>query len=130
MALKRVRPLQETQRLRAQRSHRWQAYRREPIRPQYGGVTISSNERALVGPLSTVVLSRTEWLVLDKLARNGGSVVTRETLLETVWGSAYMDAPSLLHDAISHLRSRFLSAGGSRSPILNLHGVGYRLIPD
>lgn len=132
MALKRTNSVRES-RLQREQALRRGLGTRPPAREagrSYAGVCIDQGARCLVGPKGHVPLTKTEWLVLDRLARSAGTVVTREAILTAAWGGAYMDATPLLHDAISRLRRRFQAAGAKQNPMVTLHGVGYRLVPD
>lgn len=93
-----------------------------------GQVRVDEATRALRGKNKVVRLSRTEWQLLSVLRKEQGSVIDQARLIEAVWGPAYRDTPSLLHDAISRLRQRYRAAGAAEPPIETIYGVGYRLI--
>lgn len=63
-----------------------------------------------------------EWAILEMLARHAGRVVTRDDLLESVWGEASESAASSLEVLIARLR-RKLGAGLIRT----LRSEGYAL---
>lgn len=132
MALKRTNSVRESRLQREQTIRRGLGNRQatRELARSYAGVSIDHGSRCLIGPKGSVPLTKTEWLVLDRLARSTGAVVTREAILTAAWGGAYMDATPLLHDAISRLRRRFQAAGATQNPMVTLHGVGYRLVPD
>jgi hypothetical protein len=90
-------------------------------------VRVDASLHSLLGPASEVRLSRTEWRLLDELLSAQGAVVSREQLLEKVWGPGYEDESSLLHDAVSRLRHRFSTAGLLNDAIETVRGIGYRL---
>ena len=97
-------------------------------KPSYlGNLLVDEAGRQLIGPAGAVKLTRIEWDILTYLLDNAGRVLTREQMLSRVWGPAYKDANSLLHDAISRLRQRFEAAGMATSPLETRHGMGYRL---
>ncbi len=79
---------------------------------------------------SPVHLTPREFELLRVLISAGGRVVTRQRLLEAVWGRAYADEGHYLHVHISQLRRKLdaaapeLEAGAA---IESEPGVGYRL---
>ena len=101
-------------------------------RPRYlylGNVHVDEAGRQLIGPSGAVKLTRIEWEIVQYLLENSGRVLTREQILSRVWGPAYRDATSLLHDAICRLRHCFEAAGANAHTLETRHGIGYRLRP-
>ena len=77
-----------------------------------------------------VHLTPTEWRMLDYLARNPGSLVTRQTLLKELWSSEQVTDSGYLRLYMSQLRKK-LEADPSRPRyLLTEPGMGYRLIDD
>lgn len=77
-----------------------------------------------------VALSRTEYRLLEHLARNAGRTLVADSLLAKVWGPDYVgDYPSL-HLYISRLRRKL--GEESRTPrwIITKPGIGYMLAVD
>ena len=68
-------------------------------------------------------LTRTEFNLLSLLARNPGRVFSRNYLLETIWGGAYVSGDRSVDNAILRLRRKLESLGDS---IETVWGVGYR----
>ncbi|WP_460720585.1 response regulator transcription factor [Nocardia heshunensis] len=75
-----------------------------------------------------ITLTRTEFDLLALLARAAGVVVTRERLLEQVWGYDPKSGSSVLDVFICYLR-RKLEAGGNPRMLHTVRGVGYVLRP-
>ena len=69
-----------------------------------------------------VGLSRREFLVLEHLLRAHPSVVTKESLLDSVWGAAEDAGPNIAEVYIGYLRRKL-----GRERIETVRGVGYRL---
>ena len=78
----------------------------------------------------TVKLTPTEYKMLVVLARNANKMVTRESLLEEVWGAQYRDAVAYLKSHIHYLRLKLGDNGNNPKLILNERGLGYRLAID
>jgi DNA-binding response OmpR family regulator len=73
-----------------------------------------------------VELTYVEFEVLAALARHPGRVLTRDMLLEQVWGdSAYRD-PRTIDVHIRHLREKLEHDARNPEYILTVRGVGYR----
>ena len=70
-----------------------------------------------------VRLTRKEFSLLTELARNQGRVMTREVLLDRVWGLTYYGDSRTLDVHIRRLRQKL----GDPSLIETVTGIGYRL---
>ena len=70
-----------------------------------------------------VRLTRKEFALLTELARNQGRVLTREILLDRVWGMIYYGDSRTLDVHIRRLRQKL----GDPSIIETVTGIGYRL---
>ena len=74
-----------------------------------------------------IELTRTEFDLLVALARSPRRVLTREQLLEEVWGD-WFGSDHVLDVHLSRLRAKVLAAGGQRIGHA-VRGVGFRLRP-
>lgn len=70
-----------------------------------------------------VRMTRKEFALLSELARNQGRVLTRETLLDRVWGMNYFGDSRTLDVHIRRLRQKL----GDPGLIETVTGIGYRL---
>lgn len=95
-----------------------------------------SSQRIVAGPLlidldkheATLLgrglgLTAKEFDLLHLLAQHTGSVVTREQILDQLWGDAFLAVSRSLDVHLTGLRSKLASPG----MIINVRGVGYRL---
>ncbi|GAA4361246.1 response regulator transcription factor [Paeniglutamicibacter cryotolerans] len=73
-----------------------------------------------------LALTATEFDLLVLLASNAGSVVTREQILDTLWGDAFVATSRSLDVHLTGLRSKLQLPGF----IVNVRGVGYRIETD
>jgi two-component system KDP operon response regulator KdpE len=74
-----------------------------------------------------LVLGPKEYLVLQTLAQHAGKVVTRQQLMQQVWGASHLDDSHHLRIVIRQLRQK-IEADPTRPRILLTElGVGYRL---
>lgn len=76
-----------------------------------------------------VLLTTTEFRLLEQLAERAGEVVAREELLERIWGTDYLEDTRLLDVHVSRLRSKIEDDPGSPQRVLTVRGVGYKLNP-
>ncbi len=104
--------------------------RRRPAAP---GGTVSAGDLVL-DPLSREVsyggeqvrLTRREFELLEVLVRNAGMVLTRDQLLDRVWGYDFEVRSDAVDTFVSYLR-RKLEAGGRPRLIQTVRGVGFVL---
>ncbi|MGA8296843.1 MAG: response regulator transcription factor, partial [Acidimicrobiales bacterium] len=76
---------------------------------------------------SEVELPLREFQVLRELLANAGRVVTRDELLERVWGLEYDGDPRIVATLIGRLRARVERDPDRPVLIVTIRGVGYRL---
>lgn len=69
-----------------------------------------------------------EWMILEALARAGGTVVGKERLLLEAWPGEPLDV-NLVEARVSSLRRKIDLPFGRRS-IVTVRGAGYRLVDD
>ena len=69
-----------------------------------------------------VELTAVEFDLLKALAENRGRVLTREQLLEAVWGGTYYGEMRVVDVHLGHIRQKL----GSDTIIATVRGVGYR----
>ena len=74
----------------------------------------------------TVSLTRTEFLLLEKLVRNAGSIVQRDDLVEAGWGVGADVNDSTLYVFIRTLRNK-IAVEGEGQLLQTARGVGYTL---
>lgn len=75
---------------------------------------------------SSLALTRTEFGILDLLMKNAGRVLTRERLIQGVWGHDCEVESNTLDVFIRQLRLK-VEPPGSRKLIQTVRGVGYML---
>ena len=86
-------------------------------------VNFAGNRVILSG--QEVVLSDTEYRLLCYLARNAGRIVTRDQILERIWGEEYLGANHLLDTTMGRLRQKLKDRAHKPRYILTRRGVGY-----
>ena len=73
-----------------------------------------------------VALPRKEFELLEALMSNAGRVLTREALLDQVWGTDYVGDTKTLDVHVKRLRSKIETDTTRPSRLTTIRGVGYR----
>jgi DNA-binding response OmpR family regulator len=87
---------------------------------------IDLDRRTAAKNAEVLPLTATEFELLALLARNAGSVVTREQILDALWGDAFLASSRSLDVHLTGLRAKLQKPGF----IINVRGVGYRVEAD
>jgi len=82
---------------------------------------------AIVGDASSRLTPK-EMELLRYFDRNRGKVLSRDALLEAVWGVRYFGTTRTLDQCVAQIRKKIGDSGPNPSAIVTVHGVGYRLI--
>src|SRR5918992_1597524 len=90
----------------------------------YGALTLDPVNRVVQFRGAEVALSTREFALLEALMRHPGELVTREKLLDCVYGWGAELESNAIEVHLHHLRRKL-----SPELILNVRGVGYRLVP-
>jgi two-component system OmpR family response regulator len=90
-----------------------------------GSITIDDGAHTVTAAGEAIELSATEYRLLMVLMENAGRVLTKEALLERVWGLAAGVETSVVETYISYLRRKL----GDALNLRTVRGVGYQLIP-
>ena len=75
-------------------------------------------------------LTEKEAMILKVLAEHAGQIVSREDLLERVWGYDVFPSTRTVDNVILRLRKRFEKDPASPRHFLTVWGVGYRFLRD
>ena len=94
-----------------------------------GAVEIEPDSARVRRNGADVSLTRTEFRLLCELAENRGRVLTRETLLERVWGYDYFGDGRLVDVHVRRLRGKVEDDPGRPALILTVRGLGYKIEP-
>ncbi len=74
-----------------------------------------------------VAITRRELEVLERLAEAGGRAVSRDDLLQDVWGEATRETAASLEVMVARLRRKLERPGGS--PVVRtVRGYGYAIV--
>ncbi len=96
----------------------------------FGDVEVDFRRHAAIRGGHAVEMTRKEFALLRFLASREGTVVTRDELLNKVWGFEAYPITRTVDNHIAILRAK-LEADPSRPVHLQtVHGVGYKFVPD
>jgi two-component system, OmpR family, response regulator len=87
-----------------------------------GNLTVDPARREVIFEGRPVELTAREFDLLSYLVRNRGLVLTRDQILERVWGYAFPADTRTVDVHIRQLRAKL----GDRAPIRTIRGVGYK----
>ena len=90
-----------------------------PLRIDTAGRTVERDD-------IPVALTRTEFDLLVELARHAGQVLSRDTLLDRIWGYDYLGDSRLVDVAIGRLRTRVERDPANPELVLTVRGAGYK----
>jgi len=91
-----------------------------------GDVTLDPEEHRVTVDGDDVSLPLKEFEVLHLLLANAGRVMTRETLIDRVWGADYVGDTKTLDVHIKRLRSKVEPEPGMPQRIVTIRGLGYK----
>lgn len=91
---------------------------------QVSGLTLNTETHEVHRGKRALVLTRTEFVLLEHLMRRAGRVVSRDDLIEAAWGIDRDVESNTLDVFIFQLRSKIEAGGGSRL-IQTVRGFGY-----
>ena len=94
----------------------------------FGDVVVDLAAKSVVRDGVRVHLTPTEWRMLEFLARNPGTLVTRQTLLKEIWASEQVSDSGYLRLYMSQLRKKLEADPAHPAHLLTESGMGYRLV--
>jgi DNA-binding response OmpR family regulator len=92
-----------------------------------GGVTVDKQRREVKSGGKEIALRTKEFDLLAALADNAGIVLTREQLLDRVWGYNFYGETRTVDVHVQHVRAKLAGTGLG---IMTVRGVGYKLVED
>jgi two-component system response regulator MtrA len=90
-----------------------------PLAIDIAGRTVTRDDRE-------IPLTRTEFDLLVELARHAGQVLTRDVLLDRIWGYDYLGDSRLVDVAIQRLRAKVEHDAAAPELVLTVRGAGYK----
>jgi len=95
---------------------------------QIGSATIDPKTFQLKRGRAVAELTAKEVKLLQVFRAHTGEVLSRDKLLNEVWGYNYYGTTRTLDQVIVQLRKKLGDNGGEPKHLLTIHGVGYKLV--
>lgn len=95
----------------------------------FGAATVDRKRYEVRFGKHTHAVTAREMQLLEMLASHPDEVLSRETLLNEVWGVDYFGTTRTLDQHIAQLRKKVERNPAAPATILTVHGVGYRYNP-
>jgi two-component system response regulator RegX3 len=94
-----------------------------------GGIRLDPQRHEVVVNGTNVMLPPKEFALLAKLMENAGRVLTRQTLIDDVWGADYYGDTRTLDVHIKRLRAKCEEDPHNPIHLVTVRGLGYRFVP-
>ena len=98
-----------------------------PRPAQFGELELRREQGVVLKRGEEVPLTKTEFLLLCEFADHAGMVLSRDQLLERVWGYDYLGDSRLVDAHIRRLRVKIEDQPDEPKLIVTVRGIGYRL---
>ncbi len=94
-----------------------------------GGIRLDPQRHEVVVHGANVMLPPKEFALLAKLMENSGRVLTRQALIDDVWGADYYGDTRTLDVHIKRLRAKCEDDPHNPVHLMTVRGLGYRFVP-
>jgi two-component system response regulator MtrA len=91
-----------------------------------GPIAIDLAGRTVARDGVDIALTRTEFDLLAELARHAGQVLSRDVLLDRIWGYGYLGDSRLVDVAVGRLRAKIEADPAAPELVLTVRGAGYK----
>jgi two-component system response regulator MtrA len=99
-----------------------------PTELRIGPLVVDVAGRTVARDGADVPLTRTEFDLLHELVRHAGQVLSRDVLLDRVWGYDYLGDSRLVDVAIQRLRAKVEADPAAPELIQTVRGAGYKAV--
>jgi two-component system, OmpR family, response regulator ResD len=94
---------------------------------KYDGIIVDLNARNVIYNDKKVSLTQTEFDLLRVLLKHKGNVLSREQLVELIWGIEFTGEDRTVDSHIKNLRDKLKAAGVHEQPVKTVWGIGYKV---
>jgi len=95
---------------------------------EFGDCILNTESRILSRDGHELTLTRTEFELLAYFCRNEGKALSRDRVMQDVWGTEYYGTQRSLDSFVANLRSKIERDPHQPAHILTVHGVGYKFV--
>ncbi|WP_462412191.1 response regulator transcription factor [Neobacillus sp. Marseille-QA0830] len=94
---------------------------------KYNGIEINLPARTVIYGDKKIYLTQTEFDLLSVLIQHKGNVLSREQLVELIWGIEFMGEDRTVDSHIKNLRDKLKAVGVKEQPVKTVWGIGYKV---
>lgn len=94
---------------------------------KYEGIILKLAARDVTYMGKKINLTHTEFDLLTQLIKHRGKVLSRDQLVELIWGIEYMGEDRTIDSHIKNLRDKLKLAGVKQSIVKTVWGIGYKV---
>ena len=94
-----------------------------------GGIRLDPDRFEVTVRGDSVHLPRKEFELLELLMENSGRVLSRDTLIDRIWGSDYFGDSRTLDVHIKRLRAKCEEQPHEPKHLITIRGLGYKFVP-
>ncbi len=94
----------------------------------FGDCRLDMVSRILTRGGGEVTLTRTEFDLLAYFCRNTGKALSRDLVMNDVWGTEYYGTQRSLDSFVANLRAKIERDAHEPKHIMTVHGVGYKFV--
>ncbi len=99
-----------------------------PTRNRFGDLEFRRDLGVVIKGAEELSLTKTEYRLLCEFADHPGAVLSRDQLLERVWGYEYLGDSRLVDAHVRRLRLKIEDQPDDPKLIVTVRGIGYRLL--
>ena len=99
-----------------------------PAQFEFGDCVLDTESRILLKKGKETTLTRTEFELLAYLCSNEGKALSREQVMNDVWGTEYYGPQRSLDSFVANLRQKIEKKASKPEFIVTVHGVGYKFV--
>ena len=93
---------------------------------EFGDVSVNFNKHEVIKNGKKIELTLKEFELLETLIKNKGRVMTRDFLLDKIWGYEYIGETRTVDVHIRHLRQKIEEDDKNPEYVETIRGIGYR----
>lgn len=100
----------------------------KPRKLSFADVDLDLDARTMTRGGKDVIVTRTEFDLLVYFVENAGKALSRETVMNDVWGMEYYGTQRSLDSFVANLRKKIEKDPHNPEHIHTVHGVGYKFL--
>lgn len=99
-----------------------------PVKYEFGDCVLDTETRILMRKGKEISLTRTEFDLLAYFCANEDKALSRDAIMNDVWGTNYFGTQRSMDTFVASLRSKIEKKANKPDHILTVHGVGYKFV--